>query len=882
MGRSERLAEVIYRRILARAPKEFVAEYGEEMTEAFLQRRRESGPLRRGWVTVRELFVLSRTCRTISSERGGVVNVWSDWLQDLQFGVRTLRRNPAYAGIAALTLALGIGGTAGIFSVVKGILLEPLPYTEPERLVRIYPSDLDRGIDRTAFSLPDFEDWQDGSRMAESMALYSVWPTSLSGEGAPVEIDLAFVTGDFFTTLGGTPAAGRLLVSADESEDDQVTVLSHGLWEQRFGSDPAVVGSVVTLGNRPFQVVGVAGPDFAFPSEGTEAWTLVSTIEQSSIPTERRFVRFASALARLAPNATPALLQDELGRIAAELESRFPESNGGIRDAVVEPLHESMVGNVATSLWLLMGAVAFILLIACVNVAALILTRASKRDAEMAVRSALGAQRGRLSRQLLAEGGVLAFLGAGLGVLAAHFGVGFFMDRSAGLLPRSTNVGVDPAVLLFTVGLVVLTAVVFGLAPALGASRVDISSTLREGGRDRGSTRRGRSLPRLLIAAEVALSMALLVGAALLIRSLGNLRDVDPGFTPESAVAITFTVPTERHPDIAQFAGQYLERVRALPGVSAAGTIRTLPLSGDGERWPFAVPGVLEPAQGEEPFSIVQPVTAGTFQALGVRLLSGRALDQRDRADAAPSVVVSRSLAETYFPGEDAVGRLLRVGGVQGRDVPIVGVVEDVRLTGLNEPAPPTTYVSLEFVQRAGMSVVVRTEPDVHPTTLFEPLRQSLLELDPDLPVSRVETLSQAVDASLARPRFFTMVLTLFSVVASTLAAVGVYGVISYHVGQRQSELGLRMALGARSGTVIRNAMEMGMTPAAIGTGLGLALAAVLSRTLGSLLYGVSTLDIWSYASVGAGSLAIALLACWIPARRAGKVDPAVALGSGG
>ena len=878
----DRWALSVYRRILAKAPADFVAEYGEEMTETFVRRRQDAAFGRRAWVTVREFAVLARTCRAIQSENSGGGTVWGDVLQDLRFGIRTLLRNPGYTGVAALTLALGIGGTAGIFTVVKGILLEPLPYTEPDRLVRIYPSDLERGIERSAFSLPDFEDWQRESRLAESMALYSLWPTTLTGDGSPLEIDVAFVTPEFFPTLGGRPTVGRLLGPDDEAENNHVAVLSHGLWQQRFGSDPDVVGRVISLDHRPFQVIGVAAPEFGFPSESTEAWTFVSTIPQSSIPTARRFVRFGNAVARLAPGAGPDLLRDELSQIAATLENRFPESNTGFREAFVQPLRESLVGNVSASLWLLMGAVAFILLIACVNVAALILTRAAKRDAEMAVRSALGARRGRLSRQLLAEGGVLATLGAGLGILAAHFGVAFFMDRSAGVLPRSANVTVDPQVLIFTVALVGLTALIFGLAPALGTSRLDISSTLREGGRDRGSTRRGRSLPRALIATEVALSMALLVGAALLIRSLGNLRSIDPGFTPESAAAITFTIATERHPDLAQFASQYLERVRALPGVRSAGSIRTLPLSGEGEQWPFAVPGVLEPAPGEEPFSVVQPVTDGIFESLGIPLLAGRVLDGRDLADGEPSVVISRSLAETYFPDREAVGQLLRVGGVQGRDVPIVGVVEDVRLTELNDPPRPTTYVPLEFVQRAGMSVVVRTSADVDPATLFGPLRRALADLDADLPVRRVETLSQAVDASLARPRFFTMVLTLFSVVASLLAAVGVYGVISFYVGQRQSELGLRMALGARSGTVIRNAMEMGMTPAAFGTVLGMALAALLSRGMASLLYGVGTLDVWSYASVGVGSLTVAFLACWIPARRAGRVDPAVALSAGG
>ncbi|MDH3224352.1 MAG: ABC transporter permease, partial [Gemmatimonadota bacterium] len=600
---------------------------------------------------------------------------------------------------------------------------------------------------------------------------------------------------------------GRLLAPSDESEDNRLVVLSQGLWERQFGSDPGVVGSVISLNHSPFTVVGVAEARFAFPSEAADAWTFISTIPQSSIPTERRFVRFASGLARLEPGVTPADLRAELAAVAAGLESRFPETNTGIRDAKVEPLQDVMVGNVSTGLWILMGAVGFILLIACVNVAALILTRAAERDGEMAVRSPLGARRAQLAKQLLVEGGILATTGAALGILAAHVGVRFFMDRSAGILPRATNVGVDFTVLGFTVALVALTALVFGLVPALGASRVDISSTLREGGRDRGTTRLGRTLPRLLIATEVALSLTLLVGAALLLRSLGNLRNVDPGFEPASALAITFTVSTERHPDLQASNQAYLDRVRALPGVTAAGSIRTLPLSGDGERWPFSVPGVFEPAVGEEP-------------------------------------------------------------------------VEDVRLTGLNEPPQPTTYVSLELVGRAAMSVVVRTDEDMSPVALIESLRLALAEVDPRQPISRVETLEQAMSVAMARPRFFTLVLALFSIVASTLAAVGVYGVISYYVGQRKAERGLRMALGAGTGTVVRSALTIGMVPALAGAGVGLVLAGILSRTLDSLLFGVESLDPVTYGVVAAAAVSVAFLACWVPARRAGRVDPAVTLTS--
>jgi len=482
-------------------------------------------------------------------------------------------------------------------------------------------------------------------------------------------------------------------------------------------------------------------------------------------------------------------------------------------------------------------------------------------------------------RQLLVEGTILGTVGAAVGLVIARGGVTFLMARSADVLPRSTAVTMDAGVLGFTVLLVGLTVVLFGLFPAVASSRVELGATLREGGRDGGQTRLGRGMPRLLIAAEVALSLTLLVGSGLLIRSLTNLQRVDPGFRTEGALAATLSISTTRHPDFIGLQREYLERLEALPGVTAVGSIRVLPLDGEGERIPYAVPGVLEPEPGQEPFAHAQMVSPGLFQALGIPLLEGRVIDERDVADAGYAVVVSATLAEMYFPNESAVGKLLRLGGPGAPPVPIVGVVGDVRQMGLDEPPPPTLYLSVRQVRRAGMSLVVRTDSP-NPLALAGQIRDALHQVAPDQPIRSIQTLEQAVSDSLAQPRFFAMVLTLFSLVATTLAAVGVYSVISYHVNQRRPELGLRMALGAGAASVTRKALGIGMTPALAGIAAGLAGAAVLSRTLESLLFGIDGLDPLTYGAVALGLAGVAFLACWIPARRAGKVDPARVLAS--
>ena len=870
----------LYRWILGKAPGDFREEYGDEMLDDFLRRRREAGgALARYRITARELAVLHSTCRRLSRQgtKKGNGMMTGDTLQDVRFGARTLIRNRTYAVLAILTLALGIGGTTGIFTVVRGVLLKPLPYPSPDRLVRIYPQDLDRGLDRTAFSVPDFRDWERESTRAASMSLYTSWPTPLTGGESPVEINLVFVTGGFFPTLGGAPALGRYLAPDEGYGDNRVVVLSHGLWARQFGSDPSIVGRTISLDHEPSRVVGVAPPDFAFPSEASEAWTFISTIPQSSIPTERRFVRFANGVARLAEGATQSQLTQELSEVAAQLEQRFPESNTGLRRALVEPLQDAMVGNVAASLWVLLGAVGFILVIACVNVASLVLARSSTRDVEIAVRSALGAPRGRVVRQLLVEGSLLGLAGAVLGVVLARIGVDFFMARSAAVIPRATDVAIDGGVLAFTVGLAGLAVLLFGLFPALATSRVDLSSTLREGGRDGGATKLARTMPRILITTEVALSLTLLVGAGLLIRSLTNLQRVDPGFEPQGALAVTLNISTSKHPDFMPLYRDYMDRLARLPTVQAVGSIRTLPLRGEGERLPYMVPGVLEPEPGQEPFAMAQPVSPGAFEALGIPLLEGRGIQATDRADAAPAVVVSESLAREYFPGESAVGKTVRFLGSTGPSVPIVGVVGDVRQTGLADPLRHTFYVSQEQVSRAVMSVVVRTTAQ-NPLDLVRPVREEMHNLDPDQAISRIETLDQMVASSIAQPRFFALVLTLFSTVATALAAIGVYSVISYHVSQRTPELGLRMALGAGAGSVTRRALAIGMVPALTGVALGLLGAGLLSRTLESLLFGVGGFDPATYGFVAGGLVLVSLLASWIPARRAGRVDPALVL----
>ncbi len=793
-------------------------------------------------------------------------------LQDLRQAVRQLVRARGFTTVAALTLALGIGGTTAIFTVVRGVLLRPLPYPQAERLVRVWPTAPSSGEARRGFSVPDFEDWAARTRSLESLGLYSTVPSDavLTGRGQAQELSTAYVSAGFFETLGVSAEVGRTLLRSEEKADNHVIVLSDAAWRTRFGADRQVVGSPILLEGAPYTVVGVMPPSFGFPSADIEMWMFLSTIPQSSIPLQIRAVRFLDAVGRMKPGVSVEQAQTELSGVASALSEDHPDTNDELTAATVRPLRDTMVGDVRTPLWVLLAATTLILLIACANVANLVLARGTGRRQEIAVRSALGAGPGRLLRQFLVENLVLGLGGGLLGLGLAVWGVDLLVAGSGGLLPRSTEIRPDSQVLLFALGASLLTGLLFGLAPAWGASRPHVSSVLREGGRHtasgHGRARRG------LVAAEVALSVVLLAGAGLLLRSLWTLRSVEPGFESRDRLAVTLTISDVKYAERPQYLGFYrelMDRLAALPGVESVASTRYLPLEGGSETHNWTVPGSGVAPERNPPADLLQ-VSPGFFRTMGIPLLRGRAVEEQDRADTPMRIVISRSLARAAFGDADPIGRTLDFGGPA--PVPVVGVVGDVKQRELRAPAPPIVYIAEEQMPRRVMTFVIQTTGE--PLRLASAVRRTVAAMDPDQPISRMTTLDQALSESVSEPRFFATLLASFAALALLLAALGVYGVLSYQVRQRTREIGIRIALGARGADVVRLLVRQGMAPVLLGLGVGLAGALALTRLIRGLLFNVTPTDPLTYAGVMLLLTTVALVAAYLPARSGVAGDP--------
>jgi predicted permease len=810
--------------------------------------------------------------------RGARGVLWMDQVrQDLGFAMRTLRRSPGFAAGALIVLALGIGATTTAFGVANAVLLRPLPYPEPDQLVRVWPAAPELGQDRRTFSVPDFRDWRDRTTTLSPLALYSTLPGPLvlTGRGPAEEIPTAWVAGDFFGVFRVEAQVGRTLRLDEDGEGlNRVMVVSHGYWQRRFGGDPSIVGQTLMIGQEPFQLVGVMPPDFAYPSAEIDAWVFVSIVAQTSIPTERRYVRFMSAVGRMAPGVSVGRADQDLDAIAAALSRELPESNQQLTAATVDPLRDFMVGDARASLWLVLGAVALILFIACANVAGLLLARAGERRGELAVRMSLGADRGRVIRQLLAESAVLGVLGGALGLALAWVGTKLVVSLGGTLIPRSAEIGFDAGAFLFAAALTLGATALFGVLPALQAADDRVGAVLAMGGR--GSTpgaSTGRR--RALVGAEVAVSVVLLVGAALLVRSFNALRAVDPGFDPEGVATMTFTIAQENYPeraDYMQFYRTILDRVDALPGVAAVGSIRRLPFRGGGESVGFDIPGVFEPTAEEAPSVELVHVGGRLFEALGVPVLQGRVFTPEDNGDAPFRVVVNEAFVRSYSPDEPLVGRPIRIGG---QEVEVIGIVGDVRQAGLAEPTEPTLYVHQEQNLRIGMGIVARVEPGGDPLRIVGAMRNVVTELDADQPVSEVASMTSVMGESIARPRFLTLLLTAVAGLAALLASVGVYGVIATVVRQRTREVGIRMALGADRGDVVGLVIRQGMVPAALGLAAGIAVAVAASGVMESLLFQIAPLDIWAFTAAAALVASLGLVACGLPAVRASRLEPA-------
>ena len=799
--------------------------------------------------------------------------------RDLLYAMRGLRKNPGWNAVVVATLGIGIGAVVAIFSMARAVLLERLPYRDPDRLVRIGHLSRESARPGASFSPQDFEDLQAARPGLAQVAAWSYDPSqsavTLIGGAEPERVATAAVSGSFFDTLGRPPLVGRTLTRDDDRPgSDHVVVLSERLWKRRFRGERGVLDRPVVLGKVPFTVVGVMPADFELPASEVDLWAPLSTVGEDSVP-HRRDVRWLSTVGRLAPDATPASARAGLDALFARLARQYPESNAGFERASVVALATALTGDVRRPIWVLLGAVSLVLLIGCVNVANLLLARSTSRQREIGIRSALGASRGRLVRQLLTESVLLSIAGGLAGLLLARWGIDGLAAAAGGRLPHATAIRMDTAMAVFALALSSVTGVAFGLLPALRGSRLGVKAAL-EGEGARGSTadRAGLALRRSLVVGEITLAVALLVGSGLLLRSFWRLTHGDPGFRADSVLTVSIAVPDDVYSE--EKDGPYREAMmaslRTVPGVVAAGSSKTLPLRGGGEPYRFTAEGRPD-LEAFAPDGGVTIVTPGYFSALRIPILRGRDFDQSDMDTSRAVLIVNRSLARTLWGDADPIGRHMSIGDTR---FDVVGLAGDVRLEGLDRRPPAAIYVPEARFPRGTMKVFLRTTGE--PSAIAGAVRAAIRRVDPNQPITGLAPLTSVVWDTVARPRFLTELVALFAVSALLLAAVGVYGVLSFSVSRRTREIGLRMALGADGAAVRRLVVAEGMRLAAIGLAIGIPAALVLSRGLRSLLFEIPPSDPVTIVSVSGLLGAVALAACTIPAIRASRLDPQVAL----
>ena len=815
------------------------------------------------------------------------------FLHDIRYSIRMLRKSPGFTAVATLTLALGIGANSAIFSVVNAVLLRPLPFKDPERLVRIWGKFEGEGIPKNWISEPELIDLNQMSESFEDIAAYQASGVNLTGNQDPVRVNAAFVNAGLFPVLGINAKLGRTF-SEDEDQPghDKVAMLSHNLWLGRFGSDSGIVGKTIGISGESYTVIGVMPTGFQFPDRD-DVWVPLAIDKTKP---DNRGSHSLEVVARLKPGVTPEQAGVELSNIAATLQERYPQNypqDGGWGLFFV-PMLDELVGKVRPALWVLLGAVGFVLLIACVNVANLLLARAGGREKEFAVRAALGAGRGRLVRQLITESLLLALIGSALGLALAWTCVKLFVGFGPPDIPRLSEIGLDWRVAGFSLLMSIVTGLVFGLAPALQASKPDLQDALKEGGR--GSTGGRHRLRNVLVVSEVAIALVLLVGAGLMIKSFRRLLDLDLGFRSENILTMRLSLPETKYKADAQqaaFYRQLLERVRALPGVESAGVISNLPLSGSYSSGTTAVEHA-DVEEGLRRFKGIpyieadrRSVSADYFSTLGIALKEGRLLTEADNGTAPPVAVVDEMFQRRFWPRGSAVGKRFIARFNDGNDIQwgqIVGVVahvkhygiDQVKQYGLAHEGREQVYFPYSQRPQSRMYLAVRTS--LAPLSLANAVRGEVRALDNDQPIYEVKSMEQLVSNSLAERQLNMLLLAGFSAIALVLAAVGIYGVMSYSVTQRTHEMGIRMALGAKQSNVLSLVVRQGMTLALMGVAAGLAGAFALTRLMTSLLYGVSTTDPLTFAAISVILTGVALAACLVPARRATKVDPMVAL----
>ena len=801
-------------------------------------------------------------------------------LRDLRFSARSLLKRPTLTIIAIITLAIGIGANSAIFSVVNALLIKPLPFPELERIVAIWETQPSRGVVRNEASMANFLDWRAQNQTFDQMGLYRWWSTNLTGLETPERVQGFLVTGNFLDVLGVKPALGRgFAPDEDQPGKDAVAILTHGLWQRRFGGDPGIVNKTINLNGVTRTVIGVMPQGVTYPRGAEVLAPLPITPELARSRQSHSY----EIVGRLKPGVSLAQAQADLNTIASRLEKEYAESNTGW-GIVVYPLAEDAVRLYKTAVLVLMAAVGFVLLIVCANVANLMLARAAGRQKEMALRAALGAGRWRLVRQLLTESVMLALVGGALGILIAYWGVDLLRTLNPGdaakFAPGWDRLGVNLPVLAFNMGLSLVSGLLFGLAPAWQISKTHLNETLKEGGRQTSSG--SHRLRGLLVISEVALSLMLLVSAGLLMRSFISLLKTDPGFNPDRVMTMNLVLPEAKYREASQKATFYSElskRVEALPGVESAAFVNYLPLGGSNSSDAFLIEGVAEPPPGQDFIGRYRVCTPRYFETLGVRILKGRGFTEQDKADAPPVIMVNETLAKKYWANGDALGKRMRFTGpfdkVKNPWLEVIGIVQDVKHE-LNLAVTPDFY--LPHAQDPWRSMVLVAKTKVEPKGLAADLRQQVWSLDKDQPVFDLRTMEEVRSLSVSLYSFSSVSLGIFAAIAVLLAAIGIYGVMSYAVMQRTQEIGIRMALGARAADVLKLVVRNGMYLALVGVVVGLAGAFALTRLLTSLLFGVTPTDMPTFALVTVGLLLVALLACYIPARRATKVDPLVAL----
>jgi putative ABC transport system permease protein len=814
-------------------------------------------------------------------------------LQDVRYGARMLLKHPTITFIVILALALGIGANTAIFSVINAVLLRPLPYEDAKNLV--FLNETSRVMDEISISYPNFTDWRNQNTVFEKIGVYNRSSYNLTGTGEAERIITGQVSADMFSALRVNAALGRVFTNdEDKPGGTPVVLLSHGLWQRRFGGQASILNQSLTLNGKSYQVIGVMPQGFAYPSR-VEMWVPVGQLSNQPSWQQRGNHPGLYGVARMRPGITLEQTKAEMTKIAADLEKQYNDSNAG-NGIGVRPLLEIFVSEIRRPLWVLFTAVAFVLLIACANIANLLLARATARQKEMAIRAAMGAGRWRIARQLLTESVLLSLVGGTLGLLVARWGIDLILYVSPDAIPRSREIGLDWRVLAFTIGISFITGVLFGLVPALQAGVVDVHETLKETGR--GVTRR-HWLRSSLVVVEVASTLVLLIGAGLLIRSFYRLQKVDPGFSYQHLTSFSIALPGKKYSTADQRADFYrrlLDNIRSIPGVQSTAAASGLPLGNNGWQTSFVVEGRPLPPRNMTPLMEACLVTPDYFRAMNIPLLRGRYYDEHDDRSslagkdlskldenqreiaALNSLIIDEEFARRYWPNEEAVGKRIRLG--TDPDSPlltVLGVVGRVKMEGLSQDSNRVQgYFPFEQVPNGGMTVIIKGASD--PNQLIGAVRQQIKNIDPDQPIYSIRTMDDIRAESVAPERLNLTLLSIFASIALVLAIVGIYGVMSYSVTQRTHEIGIRMAIGAQTGDVFRMIMGQGMTLALIGIVIGLVGAFALTRLMTTMLFGVEPTDPVTFSVIAVLLTGVAVLACYLPGRRATKVDPVVSL----